>query len=82
MLEQYETSINDLTSNNVIVFNIDADNEVFVEENENDILNSPTDLLVNSQKATCSSFDDQTWNPSCASKLLKTTPKHTKLTGK
>jgi len=34
MLEQYETSINDLTSNNVIVFNIDADNEgIFILNN-------------------------------------------------
>jgi len=53
---------------------------VFANDND-DVLNSPTDLLVNSQ-ASCSSFDDQTWTPSCATKLLRTTPKHPKLTGK
>jgi len=54
---------------------------VFAENND-EVLNSPSDLLVNSQKASCSSFNDQTWTPSCATKLLKTTPKHAKLTGK
>jgi len=54
---------------------------VFADGND-EVLNSPSDLLVNSQKASCSSFNDQTWTSSCATKLLKTTPKHAKVTGK